>query len=511
MFFERQDRKIIPRWRDFLTTAALGELTSTTTRPTYAPTEADLAEAHSAWLENKTLWHALDLIGSAFSVGVNDASTIEAAKYIAREHFHSSPKAGLALALRMLGGTADNTSILDAEDESGDTRAQIHERRRQTQTEPRNPIAWVDLARLYTVAGQIPQAQRAVETALRLSPTNRFVLRSATRFFVHIGERERALRLLRATEIFNDPWIAAAEIGVSTLEQESPSNVKLGRKLVEDASLSSFAKTELASALATLELQDGRNGKARKLFRRSLEQPNENSLAQAEWASAQIPQLEVDVKRPSVIRSYEARTLLGLKTGDWELTAKNSLNWLHDQPFSSMPAATASYIFSAIYDQQSRAEDILRQSLISNPRDPGLMNNLAFALADQNKIAEAEEVLSSVNIGDADDSERVTLLATAGLVAFRKGLTQEGRTLYLNAMDLAKQKGFTKFEALAAVYLAREEIRAKMSEAFEDLRRAEEMASRQNEPDVALVLKRVSDLATQRDTLNAPVEKFPLL
>jgi tetratricopeptide (TPR) repeat protein len=497
MFFERQDRKIIPRWRDFLTTAALGELNSTWPKAASQPwPDSTLGETRTAWTEHRTLWHALDFVGSAFSLGIADKDTREAAQYIISSHANSAPKAGLVLAARTLSGTEETPPVPEPQGDSNEAKhAEIRQKRSQTISDPRNAITWVDLARLYTVVGQIPQAERAIEIALKLSPTNRFVLRSATRFFVHVGNRDRALRLLRMSEIVDDPWIVAAEIGVSTLEQRHPTNVKAGRRILENTALSSFTKTELASALATLELQDGRNGPAKRLFRQSLEDPNENSLAQAEWASTQIPQLEVDAERP-VIRSYEAKALLGLKTGDWDLAAKNSLDWLHDQPFSSRPAATASYIFSAIYDEQERAEDILKTSLISNHRDRALTNNLAFALANQDKIAEAEKVLATVHPEDADDGSRVTLLATNGLVMFRKGVLQEGRMLYLKAMNLAKQKGLTKFEALASIYLAREEILAKQPEAIEDLKRAGELASKSGEPDVVLVLEKVSRMAT---------------
>ena len=43
--------------------------------------------------------------------------------------------------------------------------------------------------------------------------------------------------------------------------------------------------SELASAVATLELSSGNYRKGRKLFGLALQQPTENSVAQARWAS----------------------------------------------------------------------------------------------------------------------------------------------------------------------------------------------------------------------------------
>ena len=54
-----------------------------------------------------------------------------------------------------------------------------------------NPIVWVELARLYIMHDQVEKAERALLTALHLAPDNRFVLRSATRFFIHTDQFEK--------------------------------------------------------------------------------------------------------------------------------------------------------------------------------------------------------------------------------------------------------------------------------------------------------------------------------
>ena len=44
--------------------------------------------------------------------------------------------------------------------------------------------AWVDMARLYTILGQLEKARRAIDNARAIAPEDRFVLRSSARFFV---------------------------------------------------------------------------------------------------------------------------------------------------------------------------------------------------------------------------------------------------------------------------------------------------------------------------------------
>lgn len=71
---------------------------------------------------------------------------------------------------------------------------------------PRDAYAWVDMARLYTSLGQFEKARQAINTARGIAPEDRFVLRAATRFFVHAGDAEIAERMLngaRATR--HDP------------------------------------------------------------------------------------------------------------------------------------------------------------------------------------------------------------------------------------------------------------------------------------------------------------------
>src|SRR4051812_36598271 len=87
--------------------------------------------------------------------------------------------------------------------------------RRRLQTSYENPIALIDLARHHLALGSEKSAERAVRAAVSLAPTNRFVLRSASRFFVHKGEPDRALGLLRREgRVKSDPWLLACDIAV---------------------------------------------------------------------------------------------------------------------------------------------------------------------------------------------------------------------------------------------------------------------------------------------------------
>ena len=506
MFIEEPKRKIIPRWRDFVTTTALGELASdessdsgskASPKPQYS-----IDKICTAWASNKSLWYALDLVSAALAVEEKERPEVQEAALFIIENAADSPVPGVAVARSVLNQHPGKPSADDEEDELtvANLRRGIHTQRQRLATDPRNSVVWVDLARLYTIAGQHEQALRAIEVAYKQQPDNRFVLRSASRFFVHIGEHDRALRVLRNSETVSlDPWLAAAEIGVSGFVGKSSRLVKSAKSLLADDNVSPFMGSELASALGTLELQDGNAKLAKKFFQRSLTAPTENSLAQAEWATKQIVSLESAVSATDAPRSYEAKAIHGFRLGDWNLVRGSTLRWLRDQPFSSRPAGLLSYIYSEIFDNYSDAERILKQSLKSNPSDRLLKNNLAFVLICQGQLIEAEKILADVDPRAVDDEFSVTLIATLGLLFFRRGEYQEGTQLYREAIEQFRRKRLARYEALAAIHLARETMLAKLPDGEAILREAAEAASKvPDAADISFLLGKLE--AIQGDT-----------
>ena len=83
MFLPKTNRKILPRWRDFWTTAALGQLSpaAANTEASQLPRASEI-ESRSAWRLNQTLWHALDLVGSALVDPQRDTAVLSAVGYI---------------------------------------------------------------------------------------------------------------------------------------------------------------------------------------------------------------------------------------------------------------------------------------------------------------------------------------------------------------------------------------------------------------------------------------------
>ena len=65
------------------------------------------------------------------------------------------------------------------------------------------------------------------------------------------------------------------------------------------------------------------------------------------------------------------------------------------------------------------SEIIIRQGSKVNPRDFTLLNNLAFSLANQNNIQEAEKAILSIDIGFMEIVNTIPIIATTGLILFK--------------------------------------------------------------------------------------------
>lgn len=498
LLFDCSDRNVIPRWREFKATASTGELESLRSPRHPVPDDGtELNERRQAWENHPTLAYAGDFVGTAMVLG-HEEEAIEAAEFILRSD------SAVPLGLRRLACAA-----LGMEDELTDvsfptvseTCRLIHNLRRRIMDAPRNAVALVDLARYYAALGQNTPAVKVMKRALILAPDNRFVLRSATRLFVANNDLEAAHDYLsRSPRTKTDPWLLASEVAVATEAGGVSRFVKEGQRLLDQASFAPSDTAELASALAKLDLNSFNLKNARRLFRRSLQSPTENALAQAGWVSQQLSGIEVPVALFDQPCSYEANARRFYQASDWRSALRFYREWLHDEPFSSQPAETGSYLAGVTVGDYILSEQFAREGLLTHKKDPTLLNNLAVALAHQDRLEEAREVYSTINPTGVDLSTQVVLQATRGLLQFRAGNMEEGRILYRDAIDLAGQYGDTRLQALAWIHLAYQEMLAGSDSFFVALSNAKADADRCGSIEAQAMIMRVDEERKKHDS-----------
>jgi tetratricopeptide (TPR) repeat protein len=294
---------------------------------------------------------------------------------------------------------------------------------------PHNPVLWSNLSLLYTSLGQAEKADRAMRIALTLARDNRHIVRSAARLFHHQGEKEKAHDLVsRANNLHADPWILAAEIALAASRKKTSKNIRSGRKLLEAGRHSAFHLSELASALGTLEIQNGNRRGGQKLIGKSLEDPSENSIAQATWLARQHYMAPVSSIKLSL--SAEAKSRQSWACGDWETAIKEVNTWQFDHPFSSNPPLLASNIFGTVYGDYVSATLYLESGFRSNPNAFEILNDLAFSQANLNIIDRAQKIFDRIDVNALDMRKKVVYMATKGFLDFRSGREEIGMKMY---------------------------------------------------------------------------------
>ena len=464
-----KERNVIPNWRKFEITANLGELNGSLNNKLDSSFNPDISDLLEDWEEEKSIGIAGDILGAAIICNQTKNDKVqEIAQFIERNQRLSSLALLDSAKFVIEQSEIHNNYILEnnlqQKIDLHNLYSQIAYQKSVLKKNQRNAIAWVELSRLYSIQGLEKKAERSMKNALFIAPENRFVLRSMARLFSHLGNVEFADNFLKKADITKyDPWVMATSIALSDMRGKNSKFAKSGLLKINSSKFHPFSTSELSSALATLEMRNGKIKNSKKLFNDSLIHPNDNSLAQAEWASQKEIRLDsVNPQKFNLSNSFEALARDCNEKGEWEKAIKYSKDWFLDMPYSKGAVIFGYDIALHKLKDTSQASDIGKLGLISHPNDPSLINNIMYTLSLSNNTNEAEILFNKIKNSKLDklNSTNICLTATKGLLNYRKGNIAEGRRLYIEAMDLAKELGNDELTNLALVNFAREEILA---------------------------------------------------
>ncbi|MGP8216787.1 MAG: hypothetical protein ACLQQ4_14575 [Bacteroidia bacterium] len=477
--FENKDRRVIPNWRSFKETVQLGELDSTENKSIQVAKELpSIASYIEDWKENKTIVHAGDLLSAAIvNSCLSDPNVIEAAEFISNHSNKATgPQIGLANVILKKQIEVSNNSLLfddlDAFIDLTRVHAMINLCKKKLREFPYNAMLYVELSRLYSILGQIRgpirngkeedgPALRAMKIALHLAPNNRYVLRSGARLYTHLDQIEHAHELIRRSPVTNhDPWLASAEISLATVREKSSRFMKRGIEMVDSKSLSPHSITELASAIGTVELISGSQKKSRRFFNTSLLSPNDNSLAQAEWANNSVTLFDnLNPRAYQVRHNHEALALNAFYSSNWQNALVSIKDWFLDMPYSKRPLMLGHHIAGTLLNNHEKAVKFCEIGLISNPKDPQIINNIAYSLAILGRTSEALKYLQQIeHVHHVQKTSEICLMATKGLILFRTNNPEHGRDLYLRAIEEASKLDGPYLNWVAILNYVREEI-----------------------------------------------------
>ena len=483
VIYEIKERRVIPNWRDFNRTLQIGELG--TNLISNKKLDINIDKAINDWNNQQNIGSAADLINAAFiSDKVEFPELFKAIKHI-KNNLNYSSKTLIQLIEYIEHKSENNKKNFQSKvilEKDVDTIREfqvfinnrtlhriINKTKNITRNELYNPIVWVELARLYIMQGQEKQAENAMLTALHLAPNNRFVLRSATRFFIHIEKFEKALFYLRKSSLLKiDPWLISAHIATSSIMGRFSPLVKDGERLINSKKFSPFDLTEVSSSIGTLEFKSGSIKKAKKYFDLSLESPNDNSLAQIEWVSKEDSRFKINpFNFSNVINPFEAYALDSYKSGNWNDSFYNCIKWFLDVPFSKRPVLLSSHIAGSLLKDKDAAILLCEVGLQANPDDPSLLNNIVYNIYTSDNLSKATKYLNrikEIDIASLPNESKITFQATLGLVALRNREMEKGKKLYELAILNSEKIKNVYLKNLAIVNYARELFLAKQPE-----------------------------------------------
>jgi tetratricopeptide (TPR) repeat protein len=309
---------------------------------------------------------------------------------------------------------------------------------------PRDALAHLELARLYTVLAQVDRAEFHLALARQLAPDDRYILRATLRFYDFRGDLAEGLRIIRQSDrLQHDPWIKSAELAASTLLGKA-SRVSKNPELAytPDGSIDR-AHSELAMALATRELEAG--AKERKIFqmvRRALPSSTENGVAQAVWLSdkssrgfeARFPDNEPGAE------ANEANVQLAVDRKDFTLASQHAELWLEDQPFSRDALIKYLNLRSVHLQPDKSSIEWAHLALKIHGDDWQVMNAVVLLFSESGHLDLAGKALDNlrrkVPRGNQDEA---FLYAAEGFLAFANYDFGPGRTAYLKAVEIARK------------------------------------------------------------------------
>lgn len=460
-----ENRRVLPNWREFSTTAHLGELGPTKCNNSPLPAHS-IDKYLRDFSENKEIPFAAELLSIAFVNDDLDYEEVNEAAVLIEKNPEKTTYSQQRLAEYIVSNGNYEPSIPSNDPKSICTKQQliseygpkVHVLKQKLSRDCFNAIAWVDLSRCYSILGQKEKAKSCMDIAVALQPDSRFVLRSAVRLYAHYGSPDKAHWLLRHSELTKyDPWLLSAELSVSMLLGRQSTLAKLGVQMVDSDNFNPFAITELSSSLGTLEFNCGSRKKCKKMFQKALIAPNDNSAAQIEWVlSRDSSILDKQQFAPIIVNNFEAISLDTYYSKEYAMAIPNIIGWLKDMPYSRRPVMLGTSA-SELLGDRNLTLSFLDFGLLANPHDPAFLNNKAYYLALENKAQDADVYISRLfTRKDLSDREKICALATKGLIEFRLGHCDVGTGLYSIAIKNAMEQKELEMAKSAALNLLRE-------------------------------------------------------
>lgn len=479
-----QQRRVVPRWR------SIGDFNSSTgmesNRNSSFPIkkmESILEQSQIAWEQLPNVLTAIEYLSNLTICNVKEVDKTEIESFLEEKSINSfslNQTSKSLLQVQGNGNSLKNNFVIP----------DISIIRQKLKNSPHDPLLWLSLARLYTLNGlgktKSKTAIRAVQTAVTLAPNDRYILRCAARFFLHIDEAEQAVWILaKSPRSITDPWLASTLVASREIAGMKHHAIKSFNSILYDDNWSHRAKAELASSLGGLAIDSGNIKLGKKMFREALIKPNENVLAQTIWTQQNrgVVLSTKPIELNNVDKTFEARALEFKQEGNWSGMFEMCNFWQIDEPYSTRPASLGSHSALIVRENIDQAIGLLKRSSVANPNDAMLINNLTFANAISGDLSEASLSLEKLSKLKYSENDSYVFNATAGLIYFRNNQVDLGRELYNSSIEYFDNN--RKYD---------QSINCRGQLAMEEIRQG-------NQAEARLILEEISKISSQKKSL----------
>lgn len=437
-------RSIVPRWRSMLNTPTI----ETITTPRFADypgiTSQQFSSLVQEWRKQGRAEDAVDIMDAGIASG-NRALAVEGAKRVLSFSASLKPRV-VNRANVIIYGSKDYSDVSKLPENEYDEE-QIYKKisniKKQIYDNPRNTLAHVEVARLYSRIAQFDKAEKNLLIAVSIDPNDRFVLRACARFFTMIHNEREALKILWASEsIRYDPWIQSAELAVADLAGKSTKFSHNAAKRVLNRGIILRNESELATGWVSREIAPKHQTRELvKRLHRTLTDPTENALAQGVWlldaSGVQFRESFPDVKFGD--DAYEATALSLIEAENFEEAEKAAQKWYMDQPFQVRAAIELANTNFTYLHNWVKSFQVSKEALKIHNGNWILVNLACISSVYNNDFEEYSKYLKIFeNIQNGFEQEAF-LLAARGVGDIRRGRYYDGVQNYLKACEVAKK------------------------------------------------------------------------
>lgn len=314
---------------------------------------------------------------------------------------------------------------------------------------------WVHVRNLIGLAelkeGKLAAAEKRFQEALRIGP---FSLAPLLNLLGLLRLQQRWHEVIHAIERFWTPSVAPVQIvryaAEAFFELDDARSARNWLQGAESRARDDDERASLLNNLGVAHFRLDRLDEASRAFAESVTiLPSESSVANAAQVLLSQGRAEQAVdwllswqNRPdlwgSELRGSLAYGLALLRRHEEAIVLARELIAAPDADEEAFNLLTILYT-DGVGNHQA-AIDTALLGLSKWPHSVRLINNLSYALLQDNQVDLAEQYLRTVDLGNVDRTRRTHLLATTGLFLLKKGNIVDGRRLYEEAVALAPRE-----------------------------------------------------------------------